>query len=563
MSSFDDRCATRTVDAETGYDAWLRYAPLSESAANQYRDTIPAVVVVLGDDAPVVSAGDETVRGLRGMLGRTLRKEVSLPKEPAIVLGTRARCRSASAALSLDGPLDPDAYHMKFVRVGDVRYLVVTGDNDRGVLYGVFALLRKVALGQPLADLDERQGPDAPIRWVNQWDNLDGSIERGYGGRSIFWENGHARADLSRVTDYGRMLASIGINAVAINSVNANPLAISPDLTPDVARIAERLRPWGVRIALAIDFGSPKALGGLATYDPLDTGVIAWWRTKMDDLYRAVPDMAGVVLKADSEGRVGPSQYGRTHADAANVVARALEPHGGLIFYRGFVYDHHMDWQNLKNDRARAAYDNFHALDGKFDDNVVIQIKTRPDRFSGPRAGLAALRRARKHERGDRAAGHTGILRAVAAPGVPGPDVEGGPRFRYARDEGPTPVKTIVSGRTFHRPAAGLSASSNVGLDDELVRQSPVAGQSLWLRPPGLEPRPDRAADRGRVDTADLRNDAAVVRRSRHAIQLVAHLRKLHRAARSADPHRHRRQPLRRRGRGVRTQRLGAMAPRG
>src|SRR5204862_1752161 len=183
------------------------------------------------------------------------------------------------------------------------------------------------------------------------------------------------------VTDYGRFLASLGINGCAINNVNADTKALASDFIPQVTHIADAFRPWGVRIGLAIDFGSPKAIGGLDSFDPLDPTVIAWWKAKADEIYRAIPDFGGFVLKADSEGRVGPSTYGRTHADAANVVARALKPHGGVIFYRGFVYDHHMDWENPKNDRARAAYDNFHELDGKFDDNVIIQIKNGPIDF--------------------------------------------------------------------------------------------------------------------------------------------------------------------------------------
>jgi alpha-glucuronidase len=150
---------------------------------------------------------------------------------------------------------------------------------------------------------------------------------------------------------------------------------------PQIARIADAFRPWGVQVAISVDFGGPKTIGGLDTFDPLDPRVIAYWKEKVDQLYRNVPDLAGFVLKADSEGRVGPSAYGRTHADAANVVARALKPHNGLFFYRGFVYDHRMDWRNLKNDRARAAWDNFKELDGKFDDNVIIQIKNGPIDF--------------------------------------------------------------------------------------------------------------------------------------------------------------------------------------
>ena len=160
------------------------------------------------------------------------------------------------------------------------------------------------------------------------------------------------------------------------------------------------MRPWGVRIAISIDFGSPKSVGGLDTFDPADPRVAAWWKSTTDEIYRAIPDFGGFVLKADSEGRVGPSTYGRTHADAANVVARALKPHGGVIFYRGFVYDHHMDWNNPKNDRARAAYDNFKPLDGKFDDNVIVQIKNGPIDFQVREPASPLVRRAGAHQQG-------------------------------------------------------------------------------------------------------------------------------------------------------------------
>jgi alpha-glucuronidase len=352
--------------AETGYDAWLRYAPVEN------RQSTPAAIMAIGDSKLIESARHEAIRGVRGMLGRTLRIETSLPKENAIILGVIADLPQ----FHLSASLKPDGYLLKTVKVDEVTYTIVAAVNDLGVLYGTFALLRKIAIGESIAELDEQQSPSAPVRWVNHWDNLDGSIERGYGGRSIFWENQHVRADLTRVSDYGRMLASLGINGCSINNVNADP-----DFMPRVTRIADAFRPWGVHVVLSVDFGSPKALGGLDSFDPLDAHVAAWWKTKVDEIYQAVPDLGGFVMKADSEGRAGPSAYGRTHADAANVVARALKPHGGLIFYRGFVYDHHMDWRNPKNDRARAAYDNFKDLDGKFDDNVVIQIKHGPIDF--------------------------------------------------------------------------------------------------------------------------------------------------------------------------------------
>ncbi len=345
------------LHAETGRDAWLRYSPQSSQE-------VPAVLVTIGDSPVMISARDEVLRGIRRMTGKTLRLESGTPSENAIILKT-------------SDSLSPDTYWLRAVK-GNIT---ITGGGERGVLYGAFALLRKIAVGQPIKDLDERQTPAVPIRWVNQWDRLDGSIERGYGGRSIFWDAGHARTDLARVSEYGRLLASLGINGCAINNVNADKRILSAEMLPQIASIAAALRPWGVKTVLSVDFGSPKTIGGLDTFDPLDPRVAAFWKEKIDQVYAAIPDLGGVVMKADSEGQAGPSAYHRTHADAANVVARALKPHGGFIFYRGFVYDHHMDWNNPKNDRARAAYDNFVDLDGKFDDNVVIQVKNGPIDF--------------------------------------------------------------------------------------------------------------------------------------------------------------------------------------
>ena len=188
-------------------------------------------------------------------------------------------------------------------------------------------------------------------------------------------------ADLTRAADYARLLASVGINGCTINNVNANPRVLAPEFLPQLARIAAAFRPWGVELSISVDLGSPKTIGGLNTFDPLDPLVAAWWKRRVDEIYRIIPDFGGFVLKADSEGRVGPSTYGRTHADAANVLAAALKPHGGIVVYRGFVYNHHLDWRNLKNDRARAAYDNFHDLDGKFAVNAAVQIKYGPIDF--------------------------------------------------------------------------------------------------------------------------------------------------------------------------------------
>jgi alpha-glucuronidase len=322
-----------------------------------------------------------------------------------------------------------------------------------------------VAVGDTLRDLNEHQEPVAPLRWVNEWNNLDGTIERGYGGASIFFENDRVAADLTRARDYARLLSSVGINAAAVNNVNANPRVLTAEFIPDLVRLADAFRPWGVGLAIAVDFSSPQRIGGLDTFDPLDARVAAFWKARVDDIYRAIPDFAGFVLKADSEGRLGPSAYGRTHADAANVIARALAPHGGMIFYRGFVYDHHMDWRNPKNDRARAAYDNFRTLDGTFDANVILQIKHGPIDFQvrEPASPLFGnLEKTNQAIELQITQEYLGQQRHVCYLVPMWKEVLD---FDMRVSGRATPVKQLVAGITFNRPQGGFVGVSNVGRD--------------------------------------------------------------------------------------------------
>jgi alpha-glucuronidase len=362
--------------AETGAAAWLRYERIADPAVRARYDAVAGSVVALDDSVVVRAARDEFIRGVAAMLDRRLRV-AGTADEPRIIFGTLDSMQRVLPKALLPDLKEANAFWLG--TVGGTTF--VAGRDDRGVLYGVFSLLRHIALHEPIDRLNERQAPAAPVRWTNEWDNLDGSIERGYAGPSIFFERDNVVADLTRVSDYARLLASVGVNGCAVNNVNANPRAITRDFVPQLARLADAFRPWGVALAVSIDFSSPMKIGGLDTFDPLDPRVAAFWKDRVDDIYRAIPDFGGFVLKADSEGRLGPSAYGRTHADAANVVARALAPHHGIIFYRGFVYDHLMDWRNPRNDRARAAVDNFKALDGAFDGNVVLQIKNGPIDF--------------------------------------------------------------------------------------------------------------------------------------------------------------------------------------
>lgn len=452
--------------AEPGYDAWLRYpAVKDEKVRAQYTD-FPAVVSVLDDSEVLRAAQQELVRGIRGMLGYTMRTESGSPPESAVILGTFDAVRQAFPKIDNLPDLKEDGYWLKRFKVEGNTHVLIAAPNDRGVLYGTFALLRMIALEQQIDELSARDAPYAPIRILNNWDNLDGTIARGYAGKSIFWKNNQIVEDLSRVRDYARLMASVGINGCSINNVDADARVVTPEYLPQIARVADVLRPWGVRLYLAVDFSSPRKIGGLQTSDPLDPKVVAFWQKKVDEIYRHVPDLGGFVLQADAEGRDGPPAHERTHADAANVIARALAPHGGVLFYCSFVYDHEMDWRDLKNDRARAAYETFHQLDGEFDDNVVIQINQGPIDFqirepASPLFGaLESTNQVIELQITQEYLGQQRHLCFLVPMWKEVLDFD-----MHALDDETTPVKKLVAGKTFQRPLGGFVGVSNVGLD--------------------------------------------------------------------------------------------------
>jgi alpha-glucuronidase len=379
LTSFSIVALAFVAYASTDLDAWLRYTPLAPNAAKQY-EPLPSKIVVMGNSVILRNAEAELLSGIPKMTGRTLASTAEV-NGSAIVLATLKDAQILAPTLLHSHKPIGSGFWITMVKIQRSECLLITAVDERNVLYGAFALLRKIAQGESISHIDELQEPAARIRWIDQWDNLEGTVERGYGGRSIFFDNGKVRDDLTRAGQYARLLASIGITTCTINNVNAAPQVLDSDFIPQVRRIADVFRPWGVQLALSVDLSSPKVIGGLDTFDPLDPRVIDWWRKKADEIYQQIPDFAGFVVKADSEGRSGPSAYGRTHVDAANVIARALAQHSGIVFYRAFVYNHHLDWRNLKNDRARAAYDNFHPLDSQFDHNVIVQIKNGPIDF--------------------------------------------------------------------------------------------------------------------------------------------------------------------------------------
>jgi alpha-glucuronidase len=467
-----------SAGAETGAEAWLRYSKLSPSEAKKFQ-RLPDRTTVLADSVLLRTAQQELERGVSQMLEMASHIYVPSSAKNAVVLGTLTELRAFAPELHTPRQLGADGYWLKAAKIHGNECLIIAGGNERGVLYGVFGLLSKIARGETVDAIDELQEPSAPIRWVNQWDNLDGRIERGYGGPSIFFAEGKVRSDLTRAGEYARLLASIGINGCTINNVNAAPGILEDSFIAQISRIADVFRPWGVQLSLSVDLSSPKVIGGLNTFDPLDPQVVEWWRKRVDEIYRRIPDFGGFVVKADSEGRLGPSTYGRTPADAANVIARALKPHGGVVFYRAFVYNHHLDWHDLKNDRAKAAYDNFHSLDGAFDDNVIIQIKNGPIDFQvrEPVSPLfAGLRRTNEAIELQITQEYTGQQRHLCFLVPMWKEVLD---FDMRVDASATPVKDLVSGRVFHRPVGGFVGVANVGMDANWLG-SPLAMANLY-----------------------------------------------------------------------------------
>jgi alpha-glucuronidase len=360
-----------SLRADTGSDLWLRYTPVPDAAARAaYRQAATAIVVPRGSPTADVIAVELT-RGLTGLLGADVPRVDRPAAAGAIVVGTPSGSPLVAALGWTDAlaRLGDQGYVIRAATVAGFPATVVASNGEAGLLYGAFHLLRLIQTRQPLAAADITARPRLARRLLNHWDNLDGSIERGYAGRSFFWPD---RVD-ARVVDYARANASIGINGAVINSVNANPQSLTPPLLEKAAAIAGMLRPYRIRTYLAANFAAPKQIGGLTTNDPRDPAVAQWWRAKVDEIYKLIPDFGGFVVKANSEGQPGPQDYGRTHADGANVLADALAPHGGIVMWRAFVYNADVD-----PDRVKRAYAEFVPLDGTFRANVFAQVKNGP-----------------------------------------------------------------------------------------------------------------------------------------------------------------------------------------
>jgi alpha-glucuronidase len=370
--------------AEDGYDLWLRYHTVEKPWLGKYRAAATELVTA-GTSPTIHAARDELARGLGGMLGHAEPIDDTIRRDGAILFGTPADSPTI-ASLHLPLPnLGSEGYIIRSVVAKGRKLTVIAANSDVGVLYGAFHFLRLLQTRQPIDHLDIASAPRIQNRILDHWDNLDRNIERGYSGFSIWnWPKLPDYLD-PRYTDYARAQASIGINGVVLNNVGAQAAILTPLYLKKAAALADAFRPYGVKVFFSARFSAPIELGGLKTADPLDPAVIAWWQAKIDEIYTTIPDFGGFLVKANSEGQPGPQDYGRTHADGANMLADALAPHRGIVMWRAFVYS-----QNNPDDRVKQAYTEFVPLDGKFRDNVIVQVKNGPLDFQ-PREPFSPL----------------------------------------------------------------------------------------------------------------------------------------------------------------------------
>jgi alpha-glucuronidase len=361
--------------AETGYDLWLRFPPIKDDSGRRAYAKAATALVSQGTSATARVARAELSRGLRGLLAVEVAPAAAVRADGAIVIGTPSGSPLVAGlnwAPSLTR-LGREGYVIRSARVSGHAATVIASAGEVGVLYGVYHYLRLLETGENVSALDITERPRIDRRLLDHWDNLDGTIERGYAGRSLWtWAELPGRVD-PRVEDYARANASIGINGTVINSVNAKAESLRADYLEKTAALARVFRPYGIRVYLSANFAAPKLLGGLPTADPQDAAVARWWRDKAAEIYRFIPDFGGFLVKANSEGQPGPQDYHRTHADGANVLADAVGPYGGVVMWRAFVYDDRVD-----PDRVKRAYLEFVPLDGKFRENVFAQVKNGP-----------------------------------------------------------------------------------------------------------------------------------------------------------------------------------------
>ncbi len=416
--------------------------------------------------------------------------------------------------------LGREGYLIREVGIGGRPTVVVAANDGAGVLYGTFALIRRMQGGETLDRIALRSAPEVGLRVLDHWDNLDRRVERGYAGQSI-WDWWRLPGDRDpRYTDYARANASVGINGAVLNNVNAHADSLTAPYVAKAAAVADALRPWGMKVYLSARFSAPIEIGGLKTADPLDPAVAAWWRAKADEIYRAIPDFGGFLVKANSEGQPGPRDYRRSHADGANMLAAAVAPHGGVVMWRAFVYA-----ETDPEDRAKQAWTEFEPLDGRFAANVIVQVKNGPIDFQPrepfhplfgamPKTPLMVEFQITKEYLGF--ATHLAYLGPLFAETLASDT--------YARGQGSTVAKVIDGTLGGHR-LTGMAGVANIGSDRDWAGS--IFDQANWYAFGRLAWSPGARADAIAADwaratfTADPRfvePAVAMMMRSREAV---------------------------------------------
>jgi alpha-glucuronidase len=461
--------ANSSLEKSPGYKAWLMYQAIDDQSLLEEYGRYGREVSVAGDHAMLQSAVQELQRGMEGMLGGRVKGSNSFSS--GIVLGT------VSALSKKNIELDPEVYSKLsdegFCIKSDQSRLIIAGKTEQGVLYGVFHFLRLMQTHQSIAALNLSESPQIKLRLLNHWDNpgkvpsARSSVERGYAGDSIFkWDA--LKENEQRYVDYARMLASTGINGSVINNVNTAKQGLegwkllTPEYLPKLTYLADIFRRYGIKLYISVNFFSPKLVGGMDEANPSDPEVQKWWNDKAAEIYKVIPDFGGYLVKADSEGEPGPMKYGLTHADGANMLARSLKPHGGIVMWRAFVYGH----KKSNPDRAAQAYELFKPLDGQFDDNAIVQIKNGPHDFQvrEPVSSLfSAMPQSNQMMELQITQEYTGHERHVCFLV---------PMWKtvldfdtHAKGKG-TEVKKVLSGEAFNYTHSGIAGVSNIGDDD-------------------------------------------------------------------------------------------------
>ncbi|MGB9811295.1 MAG: alpha-glucuronidase family glycosyl hydrolase, partial [Dictyoglomus turgidum] len=362
---------------------WLEYTDLSKYK-NKYIKVFENVVVLEGNELNL------PLKELKNFLTFSLNIKPKIFKNTLVkgrnyvLIGRLIEIKKIfKESERFEKLLNDEGFIIKRIDIDGNKVLIITAKSYNGIVYGIFNLIERLKRGEDIENIDIVSNPSLRFRMLNHWDNLDGSIERGYAGKSIFFRENKILIN-ERTKDYARLLSSIGVNGVVINNVNVKKKEvelITPSYLKKIGELSKIFSAYGIKIYLSINFASPIYLGGLNTADPLDKRVAVWWKAKVDKIYEYVPDFGGFLVKADSEFNPGPHMYGRTHADGANMLGEALESYGGFIIWRAFVYNCLQDWRDTNTDRAKAAYENFKPLDGKFSENVIVQIKYGPMDF--------------------------------------------------------------------------------------------------------------------------------------------------------------------------------------